>query len=96
MNFRFDYAFATFMAINLIGRGTHSGGLVTVIKNTLDAAVNVTFYQSLPWYLRLQFHSMAMELNGKELNVLECMAEHFLLSLVLIGQFSVQLDRAIS
>lgn len=55
----------------LTGRGTHSGGLVTVIKNTLDAAVNVTFYQSLPWYLRLQFHSMAMELNGKELNVLE-------------------------
>jgi hypothetical protein len=49
------------------------GGLMTHIHNSYSFPINITFYQTIPWYLRLQFHTLKADINGNEINIIDCM-----------------------
>eukprot|EP01133_Synstelium_polycarpum_P017889 gene17889-21340_t len=64
---RFKLATAPITAhSHLTGYGQERGGMAIQIYNSHEQAINVTYYQAIPWYLRLYFHTFRFTINEKE------------------------------
>ncbi|XP_003741259.1 GPI transamidase component PIG-T [Galendromus occidentalis] len=48
------------------GYGLESGGVRTVIVNSAQKALNVTYLEVIPWYLRVYVHTLRITSNGKQ------------------------------
>ncbi|EGC37953.1 hypothetical protein DICPUDRAFT_29464 [Dictyostelium purpureum] len=51
---------------HLTGYGQERGGISTQIFNNQNHPVNITYFQAIPWYLRLYFHTLKFNINNKE------------------------------
>ncbi|KYQ90776.1 hypothetical protein DLAC_09416 [Tieghemostelium lacteum] len=50
---------------HLTGYGQERGGLAIQIFNYHHSAINITYYQAIPWYLRIYFHTFSFMINDK-------------------------------
>lgn len=50
-----------FVSRALTGYGQDHGGLRTVLNNPNDGPVTITFFESLPWYMRIYLSSLSVE-----------------------------------
>ncbi|KAK5583503.1 hypothetical protein RB653_005099 [Dictyostelium firmibasis] len=48
---------------HLTGYGQERGGIATQIFNTENYAINITYFQAIPWYLRLYFHTLKFNIE---------------------------------
>ncbi|KAM9968994.1 hypothetical protein ACTFIW_000401 [Dictyostelium discoideum] len=49
---------------HLTGYGQERGGIATQIFNTENYAINITYFQAIPWYLRLYFHTLKFNIES--------------------------------
>ncbi|XXQ31232.1 GPI transamidase component PIG-T [Plasmodiophora brassicae] len=52
---------------HVTGRGLQSGGICVTVVNTRPAAQTVAVYDTLPWYFRVYYHTLALTINGSSL-----------------------------
>lgn len=50
------------------GRGQHFGKLVVDLRNSGSQNISVNYFDALPWFIKLFFHTLSITQNGKELN----------------------------
>eukprot|EP01132_Coremiostelium_polycephalum_P001445 gene1445-1822_t len=51
---------------HLTGYGQERGGIAIQIFNQHHSPINITFFQAVPWYLRLYFHTFRFMINHRE------------------------------
>lgn len=55
------------------GYGQEYGGIAVHIRNHKNVAVNVTYFEMVPWYLRLYFHTFSIYFNDTQVDLDEGM-----------------------
>lgn len=51
------------------GYGQFEGGLRLSITNNADHRIAIRYYDAIPWYFRIYFHTMKIALNGVQLDI---------------------------
>ncbi|EGG24949.1 hypothetical protein DFA_03194 [Cavenderia fasciculata] len=49
---------------HLTGYGQERGGIAIQIYNNFNHPINITYYQAIPWYLRIYFHTFKCSINN--------------------------------
>ncbi|KAN0029498.1 hypothetical protein ACTA71_007627 [Dictyostelium dimigraforme] len=65
-NFKRKYETPVVAHSHLTGYGQERGGIATQIFNTENYAINITYFQAIPWYLRLYFHTLKFNIETSE------------------------------
>lgn len=49
------------------GHGQEHGGVQSILRNPSSSAVEITYMESLPWFMKLYIHTLTLHLNGSSL-----------------------------
>lgn len=58
-----------FVSRALTGYGQDRGGMRTIFKNTGDEAVTITYFETLPWFMRVYLSSLQVESSHSDVTV---------------------------
>jgi len=53
------------------GHGHEFGGIAVHLRNNGNRSLDITYFEMIPWYLRLYFHTLHLEVNGTEVTLAE-------------------------
>jgi len=53
------------------GYGQEYGGIAVHLINNADTPLDITYFEMVPWFLRLYFHTLDLQINGTKVDPLE-------------------------
>eukprot|EP00941_MAST-03F_sp_MAST-3F-sp1_P001576 g1576.t1 len=56
---------------HLTGHSASGGGITTTITNFQDWSIDTVLFESLPWYVRVYFHTIRVHINGQLVSDME-------------------------
>jgi hypothetical protein len=62
--------------LNSPGYGHEFGGIAVHLTNNGETELDVTYFEMIPWYLRLYFNSLRVEINGTALDPLQSRSKY--------------------
>jgi len=55
------------------GQGLEYGGFAVYLTNNHDTPLKISYFETVPWYLKIYFHTLEMSINGAEVDPFQVM-----------------------